>query len=103
MKGYNTGEVWLNYSTAKPVMFLRYVDNYVYYYDVYKNKVHCISSEGFLDNFAPKFLAKNGNKFRVLSLNIFLNEVLKMAIMLLCFSLLVLSNIALFEYLGGLK
>lgn len=103
MKGYNAGEVWLNYTTAKPVMFLRCVDNYVYYHDVSKNKVFCVSSEGFLDNFAPKSLAKNGNKFRVLAFNIFLNELLKMVIMLLCLSLLVLSNIALFEYLSRLK
>lgn len=100
MKGYKIGEVWLNYRTAKPVMFLRYVDNYVYYYDAHENKVCYVSSKVFLDNFAPKFLAKNGNKFRVLSLNILLDEVLKMAIMLLCLSLLVLSNIALFEYLS---
>lgn len=101
MKGYKKGEIWLKFKTGEEVMLVRTVDNYVYCYDKKDNNIKLMTSEQFVDAYAPKSLVKTATKSRLLAWDALTSELLTTVIVLLCISLLILSNIALFKFLAN--
>ncbi len=101
MKGYKKGEIWVKMKTGEEVMVVRTVDNYVYCHDKKDNHIKLMTSEQFLDTYAPKSLVKTATKPRLLAYDAATSELLTTAIVLLCISLLILSNIALFKFLAN--
>lgn len=101
MKGYKKGEIWLKFGTGEEVMLVRTVDNYVYCHDKKDNHIKLMSSEKFLDTYAPKSLVKTATKPRLLAWDAATGELLTAAIVMLCISLLVMANVALFRFLAG--
>lgn len=101
MKGYKKGEIWVKMRTGEEVMLVRTVDNYVYCHDKKDNHIKLMTSEQFVDAYAPKSLVKTATKPRLLAWDALTSELLTTVIVLLCISLLILSNIALFKFLAN--
>ncbi|OOS04349.1 hypothetical protein SAMN02745664_1248 [Moraxella cuniculi DSM 21768] len=101
MNGYKKGEIWVKMKTGEEVMLVRTVDNYVYCHDKKDNHIKLMTSEQFLDAYVPKSLVKTATKPRLLAWDAATSELLKTAIVMLCISLLVMANVALFRFLAG--
>ena len=99
MKGYKKGEVWIKTSTGAEVMIVRTIDNYVYFYRVKENRIGYTKSETFIINYCPKRIVNAGDKPKLLALDILISEFMSAFIVILCISLLVMANIALFRFL----